>query len=396
MLPGGVETGTIVVREGRVAEIVSGPRPVGQDETRIDLTGHLVVPGFVDVHVHGVQGVDVLDGPGSVARVAAELPRFGVTSWCPTSVACDPARLDTFLEEVGALRAAPPTDSARVLGAHLESNFLHADYRGAQPLEHLRAVDAAGNGEAYTGRDILEIVDRRRADVRIVTLAPEVPGAGALIRALAAAGVRVSIGHTSATYEQAQQAFADGATQVTHLFNRMPPFTHRKPGVVGAALSHDDVVVELICDGRHVHPAAIRLAIAAKTPSGVMAITDATAGAGLPRGATSRLGGQSITVDDVARLADGTMAGSVLTMDRAFSTLVAVCGAGLVEAAQMCATTPARQMGLVGYGAIAPDAVADLVVLDAAHRVVQTWIGGRLVWQDGPVPAGEDGPPPAA
>lgn len=388
VLPGGVEHGTVVVRNGRVLEIVSGPRAVGEDEVRVDLTGYLLVPGFIDVHVHGVQGVDVLDGSGAVARVAADLPRFGVTAWCPTSVACEAGRLDEFLEEVGALRAAPPPDASRVLGAHLESNFINPEYRGAQPGEWLRTP--------ATGRDILEVIDQRRADVLIVTLAPEVEGVAALARAMAAAGVRVSVGHTGATYEQAMDAFAHGASQVTHLFNRMTPFSHRDPGVVGAALAHDDVVVELICDGRHVHPAAVQVAVAAKGPSRVMAITDATAGAGLPRGAKASLGGQVITVEDVARLADGTMAGSVLTMDRAFATLVSACGLGLTDAVQMCATTPARQMGLVGHGAIAPGAVADFAVLDAAHRVVQTWIAGRLVWENQPAPGSEGAPPPAA
>jgi N-acetylglucosamine-6-phosphate deacetylase len=195
-----------------------------------------------------------------------------------------------------------------------------------------------------------------------------------------AAGVRVSVGHSAVECDEANDAFAAGAKQVTHLFNRMTGVAAREPGLVGAALAHDDISVELICDGRHVHPAAMRLAIAAKGPAKVMAITDATAGAGLPVGSSARLGGRAITVHDVARLDDGTMAGSVLTMDRAFATLVTACGADLVDAVRMCSTTPARELGLVGHGVIAPGAVADFAVLDSNLRVVQTWIAGRRVW----------------
>ena len=407
VLPDRVETATVVVESGRIVELPAGPRAVGGRERRIDLTGHVIVPGFVDVHAHGVLGVDGLDGEGAVRRVAEALPRFGVTAFCPTSVACPPSSLATFLTEVGHLRRLPAS-GARVLGAHLESNFLNPDYAGAQPVGCLRTVshdrlgvrgadearDEDEDGTPFSGRDVLDVIDRHRADVSIVTLAPEVPGAAALVRELAEAGVRVSLGHTAASYEQAAQAFADGARRVTHLFNRMPPFAHRHPGLVGAALTTDGVSVEVIGDGRHVHPAGVRLAVAAKGRDGVMAITDATAGAGLAAGAVVRLGGRTITVGDVARLDDGTVAGSVLTMDRAFGTLVSACGLDLVEAAHLCATTPAREMGLVGHGALVPGAVADLVVLDSALRVVQTWISGRPVWQARR--AEPDQPPPAA
>ena len=158
----------------------------------------------------------------------------------------------------------------------------------------------------------------------------------------------------------------------------MTPLAHRDPGMVGAVLATDDVAAELIGDGFHVHPAAMRAAVRAKGASRIMAITDGTAGSGLPRGAHAHLGGRRITVGDVARLDDGTLAGSVLTMDKAFACLAGAAGAGLVDAARMCATTPARELGLDGHGVIAEGAVADLVVLDAGLGVRQTWIGGHL------------------
>ena len=242
-------------------------------------------------------------------------------------------------------------------------------------------AQSGGSGaSSFTTNDILRVIDRRRADVGIVTLAPEIPGGLELTRALVAGGVRVSLGHSGATFEEAQEAIGAGARQATHLFNRMRPLAHRDPGLVGAALASEDLAVEIICDGLHVHPAVMRLAVAAKGPSRTLAISDATAGAGLPAGAKAMLGGQPITVDDVARLDDGTMAGSVLTMDRAFAALVTKCGFDLVQAAEMCATTPARELGLVGHGVIAPGAIADLTVISSRLEVVQTWVGGVRIW----------------
>jgi N-acetylglucosamine-6-phosphate deacetylase len=214
-------------------------------------------------------------------------------------------------------------------------------------------------------------------DVGILTMAPEMPGGMELLRAAVAAGVRVSLGHSGATYDQGLEAIAAGARHATHLFNRMPPISHREPGLAGAVLSSDEIAAEIIGDGIHVHPAMARMAIAAKGHSRVMAITDGTAGAGLAPGTCARLGGRTITVTDVARLDDGTLAGSVATMDRVFAMLVTKAGQSLPEAATLCATTPARALGLVGQGVLAPGALADLVVLTPGLHVEQTWVGGR-------------------
>jgi N-acetylglucosamine-6-phosphate deacetylase len=293
--------------------------------------------------------------------------------------------LSTFLSDVAAARAARPPGSARVLPAHLESNFINPGFRGAQPLEHLRVyhgsqVPQSSRGSAYGAADILAEIDRRRGDVGIVTLAPEIGDGLDLIRRFAAAGVRVSLGHSGASFEQAREAIAAGARHATHLFNRMSPMTHRDPGLAGAVLAFDDIAAELICDGHHVHPAVMQVAIAAKGVSRIMAITDGTAGAGLPPGSCVRLGGQEITVGDVARLADGTIAGSVLTMDRVFQTLVGACAGPIEHVAELCATTPARELGLHDQGVIGPGALADLVVLDSRLTVQSTWIAGAQVW----------------
>ncbi len=397
VLPDRVVSGqTLVLEDHRIVDFISGPRETGPREVRVNLDGHFIVPGFIDIHVHGVAGTDVLEDEAAVATVAERLPRWGVTAFCPTSVACPPEVLDRFLGEVARVREAKPDRRARVLPAHIESNFVNPEFRGAQPLACLRVpADLSGrpthafspatgsSRRDFTTRDILEVMKRRRADIAIVTLAPELAGGLDLTRTLVASGLRVSLGHSAATFEEAQEAIGAGARQATHLFNRMRPMSHRDPGLVGAALASDEVAVELICDGHHVHPAVMRLAIAAKGPSRTIAITDGTAGSGLAPGAKANLGGQPITVSDVARLSDGTMAGSVLTMDRAFAGLVTRCGFDLVQAAEMCATTPARELGLIGHGVIASGAIADLTVLDSRLQVVQTWIGGARVWGKG-------------
>ena len=378
---------TLVIEDGRVAAVSSGLRSVGDGERRVDLTGCVILPGFVDVHVHGVLGRDVQDGPGAIAAIARDLPAFGVTAFCPTTVACEPSTLTAVLHEVAALRAQPEPRAARVLPAHLESNFISPDFAGAQPTTCLRQVparndvgsrfskttpDVVSAVSAWDGADILAVIEACRPDVGIMTVAPELTHALTLIRDLADAGIIVSIGHSAATYEQSLLAIAAGARQATHLYNRMTPLAHRDPGMVGAVLATDDVAAELISDGFHVHPAAMRAAVRAKGASRIMAITDGTAGSGLPRGAHAHLGGRRLTVGDVARLDDGTLAGSVLTMDKAFACLAGAAGAGLVDAARMCATTPARELGLDGLGVIAEGAIADLVVLDAGLGVRQT------------------------
>jgi N-acetylglucosamine-6-phosphate deacetylase len=366
-----VHGGTLVIEEERIEEVST--RAVADAR---DVSGMIIVPGFVDVHVHGVLGTDTLDGGAAVASIAARLPRFGVTAFCPTSVACTPAALGELLAAVRAARARPAPGSARVLPAHLESNFINDGFKGAQPRTCICAPGGRAEGD-FTGREILDRIRDAAPDVGIITVAPEIDGVVELIPELVAAGHRVSLGHSGATYEQAVQGIAAGARHATHLFNRMTPLHHRNPGLTGAILESDAVAAEIVCDGVHVHPAAMRTAVAAKGAAKMMAITDGTGGSGLPRGATARLGGRPITVGDAAYLDDGTLAGSVLTMDRALRLLVTAVGLPLTVAAQMCATTPCRELGLHGHGVLSPGAMADFVILDGNLEVVSTYIAGN-------------------
>jgi len=377
-----VTAGTLLIDDGRIAAIESRRiDPAGA--TVVDATGCCVVPGFIDVHVHGVEGYDTLDGGRSVAEIAARLVRYGVTAFCPTSVACAPDDLRTFLSQVRDARVKRDAKAARVLPAHLESNFINPEFRGAQPSACLRTAADAPRDGAYSGRDILAAIEQARPDIGIVTLAPELPGGIDLVRSLVAAGHRVSLGHSGADFDTAVAAIEAGARHATHLFNRMTPMQHRAPGLAGAVLAREDVAAELICDGFHVHAAMGRVAIAAKGCHRMMAITDATAGAGLPVGSTARLGGREIHVrQQAAFLDEGTLAGSTLTMNRAFDCIVSRFGGSLVDAAVMCSTTPARELGLTGFGVLAEGAIADVVVLDRDFEVIHTYIGGQPVWMN--------------
>jgi N-acetylglucosamine-6-phosphate deacetylase len=376
--------GTLTVDGERIVDIRPGARSPSSPAFTFD--HHYIVPGFVDVHVHGIEGFDTLDDGHPVAAMAARLPRYGVTAFCPTTVACAPDALARMLQDVRLARNTHRSRSARVLAAHLESNFINPEFRGAQPMACLRSPRAAlarmpPPGGGFSGDAVLAEIERAGADVGIVTLAPEIEGGHDLIRWMAAHGIRVSLGHSGATFEEGMEAIAAGARHATHLFNRMPPLGHRAPGLAGAVLNSDEIAAELICDGYHVHPALVRVAVEVKGPSRIIAITDGTAVSGLPAGARAMLGGHPITAgESAALLDDGTLAGSTLTMDRAFQNLVGTMKLSLVEAATLCSTTPARELGLAGHGILARDAIADFAVLDQSLSVVQTYVAGQLVY----------------
>jgi len=398
--------GTLVIDEGRIAEI-RPDAPAAHGQSHFAFHGHCIVPGFIDVHVHGVDGVDAQDSGDAIASIAERLPQYGVTAFCPTTVACVPESLRRVLDQVRRARTTLAPRSARVLPAHLESNFISPEYAGAQPAACLRSPRAAlrssgkdrraskvgtldrreggsataSSDDEFDAADILAEIERAAPDVGIVTIAPELDGGLDLVRWLVAREHRVSLGHSAATYEQALEAVAAGARQATHLFNRMPPVHHRAPGLAGAVLQSEEVAAEIICDGAHVHPALMRMAIAAKRASRIMAVTDGTAAAGLPVGGRASLGGRPIVAgESAALLTDGTIAGSIVTMDQVFRVLVATVGLSPIDAATLCATTPARELGLVGHGVLVQDAPADLVILDSKFSVVQTYVGGQQVY----------------
>jgi N-acetylglucosamine-6-phosphate deacetylase len=364
---GGLRHGWLRVRGGRIEALGEG----AVDGPARDLGGAVLAPGFVDVHVHGAAGAEFLDADaGQRAAILRTHARGGTTALLATTVTASRERLRSAVDALAA--AEPVADGAAVLGIHLEGPYLCDRHRGAQDPEHLRAPDL-DELDALLGA----------GPVRLVTLAPELPGALAAIERLAGAGVVASVGHTDATYAQAMAAFDAGATHATHLFNGMRAFHHREPGVIGAALERDDVTCELICDGLHVDPAAIRLVHRVKGAGRSVLVTDAMSAAGLGDG-DYRIGALPVRVrDGRAELPDsGTLAGSTLTMGAAVRNAVRLAGLALEDALRMASATPARVLGLeASKGALAPGLDADLVVLDDDLAVTATMVGGA--WIDG-------------
>ena len=362
----------------------------------LDARGLRVVPGFVDLQCNGGFGIDLSSEPERLWELAALLPRTGVTAWLPTVVTAAP---DVRARALAALRAGPPPGAsgpfAVPLGLHLEGPLLAPERRGAHPTGWLRGVDDADVG----WRDW-----SAGAGVALVTLAPELPGALDVVRRLVDRGVVVSAGHSSATAAEATAAVDAGVRWVTHLFNAMAPLHHREPGLAGVALTDERLRVGLIADGLHAHPTAVALAARALGDR-LTLVTDAVAALGLPPGPV-RLGHAEATLHPAppgagpdgtggVRLADGTLAGSDLALDRAVRNLSAYAGVTTEDAVRAASTVPAGLLGLDDRGAIAPGNVGDLVLLDAAGRVAATVVQGEVVPGPGEAPTAA-GPAAAA
>ena len=308
----------------------------GLYEEELDLAGDYLLPGFVDVHIHAFRGHDTMQGEEAVRQMARDLYREGVAAFLPTTMSASVDDTRRAVDGVRAVMRRPEAHAAAVLGAHMEAPYLNPDKRGAQQGEFLHAPDMA---------EFMAMVGGRPEDVRIITVAPELPGAEAFIREVSEKGVVVSIGHTSATAAQTHLAADWGASHVTHTFNAQPPLHHREPGVPGAALTDDRLYAECIADGVHLHPDILRLMLRAKGAERLVAVTDAMEAAGMPDGQYA-LGGQKVFVQSgEARLADGTLAGSVLTMRQALHNLIHRFGFPPEQAALMTTQTPAESVG---------------------------------------------------
>ena len=322
-----------------------------------------ILPGFVDLHVHGGGGADCMAGEAAVRTLARFHAGHGTTSLLATTVTAPAADLRRALAAIGAVADRRLPGEARVLGVHLEGPFISPDALGAQPPFAI-APDLALVEELC-----------RLAPVKVATIAPEIDPDHALLRCFSAQDVRVQLGHSCASYAQAKAALAAGAAGFTHLFNAMTGLHHRAPGMVGAALA-EARHAEIILDFQHVAPAAAQIALHA-IPA-LYGVTDAVAAAGMADG-RYRLGRHAVVKDgDAVRLADGTLAGSVLTMDRALANFMAL-GLDLAEAARRISTLPAEYLGLADRGRIAPGARADLVVADGAGSVRAVYVEGEAI-----------------
>jgi len=361
----------ITIVNGRIAE-VAPTDPAGCARTTagntFDAAGCTVLPGFIDVHVHGGAGHDTMDATAdALAGMATFFARHGVTAFLPTTMTAPHAEILRAVEVVAETSIATALD-ARLLGLHIEGPYISHNYPGAQPTGYIRKPNVA---EFQTLTEA--------GPVRMITFAPEEEGADALLAAALRRDVVAVWGHTDATYEQCVTAANSGFAQATHTYNAMSGLHHRRPGVLGATLTIDTIYAQLIADNIHVHPAAMQVLTRCKGIERTILITDAMRAAGLADGDYD-LGGQVVTVAGGAcRLADGTLAGSILTMDQALRNFLAATGLSLAAAWPVTSRTAASSLGLADqFGSIAQGYWGDLVFLDEGLQVVATVVGGRV------------------
>ena len=335
----------------------------------VDLDGALVIPGLIDIHTHGNSGADFSDGDyAGLKTMAAFLAKNGVTGFAPASMTLPYEVLEKAYASARQLCDETPAGCARLLGINMEGPFFSEKKKGAQNAAYLRTPDFEAFRKLYEGCGGL---------IRIVDLAPELPGAVDFAEK-AAALCTVSVAHTDASYEQARAVYAAGATHLTHLFNAMPAIHHRKPGVIGAASENEKVYAELICDGQHVHESAVRMAFRL-FPGRICLISDALRCCGMPDG-QYELGGQDVFLKGgIARLADGTIAGSAATLTQCLQNAVAF-GIDRDEAIRAATLNPARQLGCADrFGSIAVGKQADFLVCGEDLAVQQVYLGGEAL-----------------
>lgn len=363
-------SGDIYIENGQIIEVATAIKKVA--DIRIDAAGKdwIVVPGFIDIHIHGSSGFDVMDAtPEALNGLASALPSEGTTSFLATTMTQSEDVIAKALHNASLFNADEM--QAEMVGVHLEGPFISAIRAGAQPVEHITTP-------SFTLFEQWQKLSGNR--IKIVTVAPEVENGLAFIEEVTASGVIASLGHTDATSDVVHRAVEVGASHVTHLYNQMSPFHHREPGVVGAAFLEDSMTVEIIVDLIHSHPKSVELAYRQKTADRIILITDAMRAKGLPPG-TYDLGGQDVEVTNKdARLPDGTLAGSILTMENAAKNMKSITNCTLAELVAMTSTNAATQLGLSNKGRIESGKDADLTIIDGDWNVQMTICRGNIAY----------------
>jgi N-acetylglucosamine-6-phosphate deacetylase len=372
---GEIANAGILIRDGEIEMV--GPRSgmeLPSGATEVQATDSTAIPGFVDVHIHGAGGHDVMEAnETALSTITGRLAAFGTTSLLATTITASADDTCRSVEGIAKYISGQYQTSdtrAEILGIHFEGPFLSKERRGVHPAEWLQLPSA----------ELLQrFLQAAAGNARILTIAPELLGATPCIDAARSLGMVVSIGHTDATYEQARAAVAHGAHHATHVYNAMRPFTHRDPGVIGAVLTTPEVTAELIADGIHVDEIAMKVLLQAKGAQGVVLISDGTSATGMPDG-EYLLGGLKVTVNGgVCRNAEGRLAGSTLTLDRALRNIVGL-GIPLADAVRMLTLNPATLLGIeFKKGALRTGADADIVLLNDGLEIERVWTRGTVV-----------------
>ena len=363
----------VAIEDGRIASIstrMAGDLPGAANI--LDFSGATLAPAFFDVHIHGAKGHDAMEAtPEALGTMSSFLASHGTGNFLATTVT---APLDATLRALAGLAkllAEPPVPGqARPIGIHLEGPFLSHAKRGVQPAEYLLAPSTATFDRLFEAAE---------GHVRLMTIAPELPGAPELVAHARSRGVRTSVGHSMATAAETQAAIRAGAINATHTFNAMRPLDHREPGILGTALTCDSLYAEMICDGIHTAPEMVKLWWRAKGPERAILVTDAMSAAGMPDG-EYMLGGFAVQVAGGRAMAGGVLAGSVLTLDRALKNFMEFTGAPLEQALRLLTVNPASMTGLSDQvGSVAVGRVASLVAVDAAGKLVGSVVNGLAV-----------------
>jgi N-acetylglucosamine-6-phosphate deacetylase len=374
--PNGIRDNVVLeLRKGKIQGIEEYAGKTGAKT--LDASRYTVAPGFVDVHIQGCNGADFLDAtPEAVRTISQGAARGGCTSLlATTTISKEDADLEKYRRLITSIKEHREEhgEGARILGLHLEGPYLNESKRGGFGPEYIREP----NLEEF--RKILEISDGLLC---LITIAPELEGAAAIIKEAVKRGIHVSVGHTTASFDVAQRAFSLGATQVTHGFNAMEPLHHREPGLIGAALLEDKVFIQVIPDGIHLHPAVLRLLVRLKGSKRLALISDATAACGLPAGTKIKgVGGEIMLKDGAIRLEDGTLAGSALLLNQSVARMMQFGGVDILQAVEMASQAPAMAIGIDECkGSIEEGKDADIVVLDDDLNVKYTLCEGRIVY----------------
>jgi N-acetylglucosamine-6-phosphate deacetylase len=367
-----IEAPVVVVEDGHITALSSrnsAEIPAGR---LLDFPELVLAPGFIDIHIHGGAGRDAMEADESaLGQIERQLIQHGVTAYLPTTVTAPQEKILKALDGLGKSIATANKKPGRAvpLGIHLEGPFISHEKRGVHPPQNLvpptqQAFDRFWQAAAGT--------------IRMMTIAPELPGAAETIQHARTLGVHSSLGHSNATYQQAQSGIAAGADHATHTFNAMRALDHRDPGILGAVLEHDELTADIIADGIHVHPSVLSLFLRAKGVDRAILITDAISATGMPDGIYS-LGGLEVEVNDGRCEYQGKLAGSVLTLDRAIRNVMTFAGWQLQQAVRLATLNPAQRLGISDQrGLLAPGRRADLVVLTPEGQVAHTIIGGEI------------------